>query len=440
MWKKVKRISRKSPLMILICLSISLVLSGTGLAQDDEDFLSKVSFNGWISQGMMWTSDNSYLTMDSSNGSLEWQDLALNANIILADKLRFGFQLFSRDLGEMSNHTPELDWAYLEYHLFDEFGLRIGKIKTPLGLYNDEQDLEFLHSWILFPQSLYPTNLRSLNLSHTGIDAYGQLGMGPLGYLNYQSYFGKREIDENDAMYRNLKLNGLDVSDFDVQWLVGTNIIWQTPLNGLSLTAGVSFDDFAYKGTSVDFQPGQGYGYNFMGMMGGVSPGTGNGGGPMGGHHAGGKVTPPIGSFFTVSTKDPRKIYRLGFEFEHSDLTLAAEYQQLKVTFEDDKGSIFPETDRRGYYLSGSYRINNLLEIGSYVSTLYPDYNLDTTDVNNFQNDYATSLRIDINNHWVFKTEYHRINGLGQGVFESNNLENVAPGWNLIACKLTFNF
>ena len=43
-------------------------------------------------------------------------------------------------------------------------GFREGRVKTSLGLYNDTQDQEFLHTWALLPQSLYPADLRSVAL------------------------------------------------------------------------------------------------------------------------------------------------------------------------------------------------------------------------------------------------------------------------------------
>ena len=53
----------------------------------------------------------------------------------------------------MGNWHPELDWAVADYRFKDWFGIRGGKVKTALGLYNDTQDLEFLYTWALMPQS-----------------------------------------------------------------------------------------------------------------------------------------------------------------------------------------------------------------------------------------------------------------------------------------------
>jgi len=49
-------------------------------------------------------------------------------------------------------------------------GFRAGKVKTALGLYNDTQDAESLHTWALLPQALYPTDLRTSLIAHTGGD------------------------------------------------------------------------------------------------------------------------------------------------------------------------------------------------------------------------------------------------------------------------------
>jgi len=37
------------------------------------------------------------------------------------------------------------------------FGVRGGKVKTVIGLSNDTQDYEFLNTFALLPQSVYPS-------------------------------------------------------------------------------------------------------------------------------------------------------------------------------------------------------------------------------------------------------------------------------------------
>ena len=57
----------------------------------------------------------------------------------------------------------------------------LGIVKTVLGLYNDTQDMEFLHTWAILPQSMYPLDLRSSTIAHVGADFYGDISLRRLG-------------------------------------------------------------------------------------------------------------------------------------------------------------------------------------------------------------------------------------------------------------------
>ena len=78
----------------------------------------------------------------------------------VSDKFRIGAQVYDRKLGELGDWHPSLDWAVADYKVNNWLGFRGGKVKTTLGLYNDTQDLDFLHTFALLPQSVYPTDVR----------------------------------------------------------------------------------------------------------------------------------------------------------------------------------------------------------------------------------------------------------------------------------------
>src|SRR5438105_13073743 len=54
--------------------------------------------------------------------------------------------LFRSNVGNLGNWQPTVDWAFADYRFKDWFGIRTGKVKTVLGLFNDTQDMEFLHT------------------------------------------------------------------------------------------------------------------------------------------------------------------------------------------------------------------------------------------------------------------------------------------------------
>jgi len=67
------------PLLFLVCISASSLY-----AQD----LAGIEIHGFVTQGFLFSSNNNYLTMKSSDGSVQWTDGAVSVSDSLTDKLR----------------------------------------------------------------------------------------------------------------------------------------------------------------------------------------------------------------------------------------------------------------------------------------------------------------------------------------------------------------
>jgi hypothetical protein len=163
---------RRTVLLLSICLGAARL---SGYAQDFKLFDRTVQVHGWLSQGFAYSNDNNYLTMNTSSGSLAFTDAGLSMSAPITDRFRIGAQGYVRNIGQLGEGHPDLDWAYGDYRFTDWFGVRAGKVKSTLGLYNDTQDADFLHTWAILPQSTYPLDLRSATLAHTGVDVYGRI-------------------------------------------------------------------------------------------------------------------------------------------------------------------------------------------------------------------------------------------------------------------------
>lgn len=167
-------------------------------AQDFKLFDRTVQIHGFVSQGFVYTSDNNWLTMNTSQGSAAFTEMALNASTQVTDKFRAGAQVYDRNLGQLGQYHPSLDWAVADYRFKTWFGVRAGKVKTTLGLFNDTQDEDFLRPFALLPQSVYPTDLRAATIAHVGGDIYGNVSLlRHLGDLSYTVFAGHR----SDSIY-----------------------------------------------------------------------------------------------------------------------------------------------------------------------------------------------------------------------------------------------
>jgi hypothetical protein len=371
-------------------------------AQEFKLFDRTVQVHGFASQGFVYTDDNNWLTMNSGAGSGAFTDFGINLSSRINDRLRVGAQVYDRNLGQLGQYHPSLDWAVVDYRFRNWLGVRGGKVKTTLGLYNDTQDLDFLHTFALLPQSVYPIDLRDATIAHVGGDVYGTFSLKHhLGDLAYTVYAGHR----SDSIYSGypylLSQFGTHFTSFGgLQY--GADLRWSTPLKGLLVGISRLDQDTSGKGTSVSvFNPG------------------------------GGRIP-----YSESSRADwTNQVYG---ECVRGNLRLDSEYRRY---FRDQ--SIFSGTsanvdDVHGWYVSGAYRVIKRLQLGSYYSR-YSITSLNFGALAGFPAQTNTSLpanhvydkvvtaRIDLNKFWNMKVEGHFMNGYGSSTYPDGFYPQVNP-------------
>ena len=370
-----------------------------GIAQE-----RKIDVFGFVSQGYLDSSQHNYLT-DSKDGSFEFTEAAVNVMGSYGDSFRAGLQLFARDLGDQGNHEVVIDWAYGEYIWKDELSFRIGRIKHPLGFYNQGRDADLLRPSVLLPQAVYPEGLRDLILAYQGVSFYGTLA----GDIEYDIYGGATHLDADNPTLRSLifqLVGDLDVPEKELKnkRQIGASVKWNTPLEGLAI--GVSRLEAKLEGS--------------IGLS-------------------------PVLTFDFVIPKLAFTFYSL--EYQRDQLSLAAELMDLK--FRPD--GFATEFDPTGWYVSGAWRFNDHLEIHGNYNEFYSygsDKNGNLLVAQNlprhfaWQKDYTLGVRLDITSQFIIKFEWHRIKGMG--LIYAYDVDRLEPpyeeGWNLAALKATFHF
>jgi hypothetical protein len=366
-------------------------------AQDFRLFGRNFQVHGFASQGFVYTNDNNYLTMDTSQGSLKMTDGGVNISSSLTDKFRVGAQLYDRSLGDLSHGRPTLDWAYGSYKFTNWFGVRAGKVKTVLGLYNDTQDVDSLHTFALLPQSIYPLDLRSSTIAHYGVDVYGALGRKHLGSFAYTAFVGRRPADPDDGfLYSNLKVithyTGLEY---------GTDLRWHTPLKGVMI--GYSYLQQYPKGTGAILPNGM-----------------------------------------RDAESEPRNQFnQLYAQYTFRGLTVDSEFNRHHG-YLVNRGSRYDQ-EYKSWYIAGSYRINRRFSAGSYYSRFYPDVTLDPGTPDTHIWDKVVTGRVDFNSHLYLKVEGHFIDGHGdahsaRGFYAQTNPNGVASYTNMLVIRTGFSF
>jgi len=408
---------RRSFALVLACFCVGQV---TLQAQDFNLFDRNVQIHGFASQGFVYTNTNNWLTMNTSQGSAAFTDFGFNASSSVTDKLRVGAQLYDRNLGQLGEYHPSLDWAVADYRFKSWFGVRGGKVKTTLGLYNDTQDLDFLRTFALLPQSVYPTDLRDAMLAHLGGDVYGNISLKRLGALSYTAYAGHR----SDSIYSGAAYLASEYKVYFTRYgglQYGADLRWNAPLKGLLI--GVSRMNEDITDAAKFINP--------------LNPGAG------------------FVPYSAVSKADwTNQFYG---EYTVGKLRIDLEYRRFVHDEVVNRVLLETITDVRGWYVSGTYRVMKRLAVGSYYSRysitsvsggpeapFIPDQT-DTSLPANHIYDKVITARVDLKRFWNVKVEGHFMNGYGastypDGFYPQVNRQGFMDNTNALVVKTGVNF
>ena len=363
----------------------------------------KLQFHGVVAQGGLLSSHNNYLSAKTSQGSTQWTEAAVNLSASIFDNLRVGAQVHTYRLGELGQLKLDVDWAYGDYQLREWIGLRAGKVKTPLGLFNDTQDIDNLHLWSLLPQGIYPADNRSWTLAHTGGDLYGRVAV-PAGFgsVSYQGYFGSRTADSDGGYFKSAAETGLPVQPGASGRLYGGDVRWRTPLRGLTAGGSVGLADVS------------------------------------------GKVTiSTIPAPVTIRSTSDTNTALYG-EYERGKFYAAGEFRRriwnLSLV---DLGIPAVLTDSRAWFVMGAYRVRPKLNLGAYynhykLARLEGVWPIRPTDT--YLHDWVVAARIDPNPYLYFKLEAHYLDGSAIGFYRSTNPGGIDRLTRLLVAKVGFSF
>jgi len=169
------------------------------LAQESEN---PVKVHGFMGQSFILTQGNEYLVANSEKGSHELNEVGLTITSQISPKFRVGFQLLSRDFGDMDNNKTQLDWAFADYRYKDYLGVRFGRVKLPYGLYNEGRDTDILRPMVFLPQSVYDENYRPYLLAYQGTGIYGNYSNDLIGSFDYNIYSGGMNLNKEEMVMR----------------------------------------------------------------------------------------------------------------------------------------------------------------------------------------------------------------------------------------------
>jgi hypothetical protein len=404
--------SGRSSIVRSVCLGVAFA-AAAATAQAQSSFKvgeKEVQVHGSFQQGFVVSDTNNFLTMKTSEGSGAMTDTSLNMSSQLTRKLRVGGQIYSRNIGELSNGQLQMDWLFADYRFNDYVGVRAGKVKTALGLFNDTQDMEFLYTWALLPQGIYPLDLRGVSIAHRGLDVYGKLPVSAkAGVFEYTAYFGEFQDDTRGGYRYGLEDQGMRFTSPAHKHGYGADLRWRTPVDGLM--AGYSFNR-----TEVEldmFLPASA-------MM-------------------------PFSMDVTVEIPSDRQ-HAIFADFQRDRLRFSAEWRRESL-----EAIITPafnpptETGTSGWLAAGSYRLHDRVELGAYRTQHVPNTTLSSSSDDNHIYDTAVSARFDVTSFWHVKTEAHFMDGYGgqgvpRGFYVRSNRNGFEPTTKMLVVRTGISF
>lgn len=416
---------------IVLIFGLTLCFVASTFAENKWDDLE---FHGYLSQAFV-SSNNAYATPDTTNnGSFEFREIGLNMFWDVTDDLSLVGGLLSRKYGDVDDGGIKLDYLLVDYNFYSsnilDIGIRAGRVKNKLGLYNVARDMPTSHPGIFLPSSIYFESFRDLLLSTDGTNLYTNIN-SKLGLLGINIYSGTRKNSNNSlesyvfqqlvpGKFKKLKSDGLHI-DFLPNALPNLNLSFS------HLQAKTKLADYPLMSADEIMQAG----YDLY-------------------------LNPALYKNYTNSMHLKAQLNSFALKYFKDQWTLSAEYMRINTTLSEME-ILFQQTAEQnittiGYYGQLEYaftpdlqtfiRYDHLVlndkdpkgiqakELGS-VSQKHSLYSQGTT----------VGLMYALRHNLSLNLEYSSYQGTAWlPLFDDLNFENQKKNWHIAAIQLVYDF
>lgn len=379
--------------------------------------INNLQMHGFFTQNVIHTSENNMYGESKNSVSTDFTEAGLNLFYAPMERLSFSFQSLYRNAGKVDTGSLDVDYAFADFTIKKyqqgRYGLRIGRVKNPLGLYNETRDVAFTSPSIILPQGIYYDRSRSLLLSSDGVHFYWE-HLLENGDINIKLGYGKPRNDNDELLNAiipfptpviplspqgNLNSSGADPA------VIG-QIIYEH--NGGETIYAFSFADTSLSYEPVDNDP------------------------------------------FSAGTTDFR-VYMLSAQYNGEKFNLTGEYLYQENDFKGF-GFLFPDSDpvSESWYLQAGYRLNYKWQIYGRYDESYLNNDdrtgktLDSIQLPGhivFSKDVMMGVRWDINSSIMLRAEYHNLNGSSWLTSADNpDRAETKQYWDLFALQLSLRF
>jgi hypothetical protein len=371
--------------------------------------------HGFISQGMSLTSDNNFGGNSDSGPAWDLREVGANLSWRPTPDWLISGQALARWAGETDNGDPRLDYGFVDRSLYadgeTQVGVRLGKVKNPIGFYNTTRDVAHTQPGIIMPQSVYLDRIRDFYLAAPGVSLYGNLS-GERGTVSWQINAVRPEVDDEELekvfLLRDLPgrfegenswMGQISLDSADGRW-----------------RAGLSMGEFRMK-----YKPGQTFPFDLLG----------------------GKHRLPT--------------WVASLERNDDNWSLTAEYSQTTIKARNYVPPPIPQNPdntTEAWYVQATRRLQNGWGIYLRYDVLYLDKDdrdgtefasspqiaqLGLPDHSRFAKDWVLGVRRDLD-QWMLSAEIHHVDGTGWLASVDNQASSLVRKWDMLLLQAAWRF
>lgn len=146
-----------------------------------------IEFDGFLTAGLAVQDQDNVTYLDGITNDISFDNdskFGLQVTSEISSDMKAIAQLLAA--GADNNYAMDIEWAYLDYAITDNFSLRGGKVKQPVFLISDYFEVGYAYPWIRPPQEVYRNNPIS---TIVGMEALYQLNFSNVS-VTLQPYLG----------------------------------------------------------------------------------------------------------------------------------------------------------------------------------------------------------------------------------------------------------
>jgi hypothetical protein len=363
------KIQKSFVLISLLLVLVSEALSA-GTNHDDPKWFQRPSWNAFISQSAIYSSDYNFLSQSDDALSFDMWEAGLLFSTDIISEITFSSQLLGRQVSRSSGNDLRVDYAFFSYSFYrsmhDAIGVRIGRIRSSYGFYNETRDIPHTRTGIVMPQSIYFDMTRNSFYSADGIEFFGYKDFGDERF-SAQIFISKPLEDDDEAA----EASQLQPRNLNGDQSLLAKISYGSEFDGVR--AAFTYYRPEYEVGVTDFQ---------------VSPGS--------------FVSDENASFYSESML-------ASIEYNQLDWSITAEY--LRHKFQPTVTSIKLPLYEESFYIQGLYRFNDQFESYLRYDTTSPHTSASVDKAYKWS-DINVGATFRPNDNWLLRAEFHYIEGL----------------------------